>query len=56
MKTSFDFVVASVHYNFKMDRDAMTERILSAMDDPHVTFIRYRRKRRTSMLEFAVRS
>lgn len=37
--SKFDFVVASVHSNFKMDRDAMTERILNAMDDPHVTFI-----------------
>ena len=37
--SKFDFVVASVHSNFKMERDAMTERILNAMDDPHVTFI-----------------
>jgi DNA polymerase (family X) len=35
----FDFVVASVHSNFNMDRDEMTERILRAMDDPHVTFL-----------------
>lgn len=35
----FDFVVASVHSNFKMDREAMTERIVRAMDDPHVTFL-----------------
>jgi DNA polymerase (family X) len=35
----FDFVVASVHSHFKMGRDEMTERILTAMDDRHVTFI-----------------
>jgi DNA polymerase (family 10) len=35
----FDFVVASVHSHFRMERDEMTERILAAMDDPHVTFI-----------------
>lgn len=35
----FDFVVASVHSQFKMDQEAMTERILRALDDPHVTFI-----------------
>jgi DNA polymerase (family 10) len=35
----FEFVVASVHSNFTMDKDAMTERMLRAMDDPHVTFI-----------------
>jgi DNA polymerase (family X) len=37
--SKFDFVVASVHSNFNMDRDEMTERILRAMDDPHVTFL-----------------
>jgi DNA polymerase (family 10) len=37
--SKFDFVVASVHSNFNMDRDEMTERMLRAMDDPHVTFI-----------------
>lgn len=35
----FDFVIASVHSRFNMDRDAMTERILRALDDPHVTFL-----------------
>jgi DNA polymerase (family X) len=35
----FDFVVASVHSRFNMDRDEMTERVLRALDDPHVTFI-----------------
>lgn len=35
----FDFVVASVHSQFQMDEDQMTERILRAMDDPTVTFL-----------------
>lgn len=35
----FDFVVASIHSNFKTPKDEMTARILKAMDDPHVTFI-----------------
>jgi DNA polymerase (family X) len=35
----FDFVIASVHSQFQMDVDTMTERILRAMDDPHVTFL-----------------
>jgi DNA polymerase (family 10) len=35
----FDFVIASVHSNFKMPQDEMTDRILKAMDDPHVTFL-----------------
>jgi DNA polymerase (family X) len=37
--SKFDFVVASVHSNFKTPKDEMTERILRAMDDPHVTFL-----------------
>jgi DNA polymerase (family 10) len=35
----FDFVVASVHSRFKLDRDAMTERIVRALTDPFVTFL-----------------
>src|SRR5687767_1262350 len=35
----FDFVIASVHSNFKTPKDEMTDRILRAMDDPHVTFL-----------------
>jgi DNA polymerase (family 10) len=35
----FDFVIASVHSSFSMDKDEMTERMLRALDDPHVTFI-----------------
>jgi DNA polymerase (family X) len=37
--SKFDFVIASVHSNFNMDKDEMTERMLRALDDPHVTFI-----------------
>lgn len=35
----FDFVVASIHSQFQMGKDEMTERILRALDDPHVTFL-----------------
>jgi DNA polymerase (family X) len=35
----FDFVIASVHSRFNMDKDEMTARILRALDDPHVTFL-----------------
>ncbi len=35
----FDFVIASVHSNFKMSKEEMTDRILRALDDPHVTFL-----------------
>ena len=37
--SKFDFVVASVHSRFGMEKDEMTERILRALDDPHVTFL-----------------
>jgi DNA polymerase (family X) len=35
----FDFVIASVHSRFRMTRDAMTARVLRALDDPHVTIL-----------------
>ncbi len=35
----FEFVVASVHSRFGMPKDEMTDRILKALDDPHVTFL-----------------
>ncbi len=35
----FDFIVASVHSRFKMDRDAMTARIVSALAHPRVTVL-----------------
>ncbi|MFP5248016.1 MAG: PHP domain-containing protein [Thermoanaerobaculia bacterium] len=37
--SKLDFVIASVHSNFKMEKEQMTERILNAMDDPNVTFL-----------------
>jgi DNA polymerase (family 10) len=35
----FDFVVASVHGRFSMDGAKMTERVLRALDDPHLTIL-----------------
>ena len=35
----FDYVIASVHSRFSMDREAMTARVLRALDDPHVTIL-----------------
>jgi DNA polymerase (family 10) len=35
----FDFVIASIHSRFGMSKDEMTERILRALDNPHVTFL-----------------
>ena len=35
----FDYVVASVHSRFSMDRETMTQRVLRALDDPHVTIL-----------------
>lgn len=36
---AFDFVVASVHIRHGMDREAMTARIVKAMQDPHVLVV-----------------
>ena len=35
----FDYVIASVHSRFAMDRAAMTTRVVAALDDPHVTIL-----------------
>jgi DNA polymerase (family X) len=35
----FDYVIASVHSRFGMDESTMTERVLRALDDPHVTIL-----------------
>lgn len=35
----FDFVVASIHSRFKMEREAMTDRILEAIRNPHTRFL-----------------
>ena len=34
-----DIVVAAVHYNFDLGRGTQTERIIRAMDNPHVSII-----------------
>jgi DNA polymerase (family 10) len=35
----FDFVIGSIHSRFAMDRVAMTERVLRALDDPRMTML-----------------
>ena len=35
----FDFVVGSVHSRFAMDGATMTDRVLRALDDPHLTIL-----------------
>ncbi|MBB4429887.1 DNA polymerase (family 10) [Bradyrhizobium sp. CIR48] len=35
----FDFVVASIHGRFKLDRKAQTQRLLRAISNPHTTII-----------------
>jgi len=35
----FDYIVGSVHSQFKMDQAAMTSRVLKAMDDPRLTIL-----------------
>ena len=35
----FDFVIGSIHTRFGMTEPAMTERVLKAMDDPHLTIL-----------------
>jgi DNA polymerase (family 10) len=36
---TFDYVIGSVHSRFAMDGPAMTERVLRALDDPHLTIL-----------------
>ncbi len=35
----FDFVIASVHSNFKMERDKMTQRLKNALTNPYTTML-----------------
>lgn len=35
----FDFVIGSVHSRFSMEPAAMTQRVLTALDDPHLTVL-----------------
>ena len=39
MLDEFDFVVASIHGRFSMDGAKMTDRVLRALDDPHLTIL-----------------
>ena len=36
---SFDYVIGSIHSRFSMDGEAMTQRVLAALDDPHLTIL-----------------
>ena len=36
---SFDYVIGSIHSRFSMDGDAMTKRVLAALDDPQLTIL-----------------
>ncbi len=36
---SFDYVIGSIHSRFSMDGEAMTKRVLTALDDPHLTIL-----------------
>src|SRR2546423_5725876 len=35
----FDYVIGSIHSRFSMDGDTMTRRVLTALDDPHLTIL-----------------
>ncbi len=35
----FDYVIASIHSRFALDERAMTDRVLRALEDPHVTIL-----------------
>jgi DNA polymerase (family 10) len=39
VRASFDFIIASVHSRFGMNREQMTDRLLKAMDDPRMTIL-----------------
>ena len=36
---SFDFIVASIHSNLKMDIDTATQRLINAIENPYTTFL-----------------
>lgn len=38
-RASFDFIIGSVHSRYGMDERQMTERVLKAFDDPHLTIL-----------------
>jgi DNA polymerase (family 10) len=35
----FEYVIGSIHSRFSMDGEAMTKRVLAALDDPHLTIL-----------------
>jgi DNA polymerase (family 10) len=39
LRRRFDFIIASVHSRHGMDQEAMTDRVLRAMDDPTMTIL-----------------
>ena len=39
IRSSFDFVIASLHSRFNQDRETITKRILRAMDDPNMAIL-----------------
>ncbi|TVT41898.1 DNA polymerase/3'-5' exonuclease PolX [Hymenobacter setariae] len=39
LRNSFDFIVASIHSNLKMDEARATERLLAAISNPHCTML-----------------
>ncbi len=39
VRAGFDFIIASVHSRFGMDQAQMTNRVLKAMDDPHMAIL-----------------
>ena len=39
LRDSFDFIVASIHSNLKMDEARATERLLAAISNPHCTML-----------------
>jgi len=39
VRAGFDFIIASVHSRYGMDQGQMTQRVLQAMDDPHMAIL-----------------
>lgn len=39
IRERFDFIIGSIHSRFAMSQSRMTERVLTALDDPHLTIL-----------------
>lgn len=39
IRERFDFIIGSIHSRFAMSQSQMTERVLTALDDPHLTIL-----------------